>query len=333
MVCFLGIGAPSRAAAADTDRVVLRNGDRIAGEVKGLRSGKLELSTTAMGTIYVEWDKVVELVSPSQFEIETTRGTRYLGSIRGGTPGVLTVALAAGTVDLDILSVVRIQPIKTGFLDRFDGLIDLGASYTKSSAIGQGWLNAELRSRRPKYQWTTTLNTTITVQANEPETSRTVGSFEYVWFLPQRWYVPAAGTFERNTDLGLDLRSSLLLGIGRYFVQTNRNTLGAALGVVGNSEVPSDGEETKNVEMYFGANYSFFTYDTPKTTITVGFVVYPSLTVSKRVRSDTDITLRREIVSDFTVGLTLYDTYDSKPPTADANKHDYGGTVTVGWTF
>ncbi len=41
----------------------------------------------------------------------------------------------------------------------------------------------------------------------------------------------------------------------------------------------------------------------------------------------------REIVKDFTVGTTIYYSYDSKPPTADAKKHDVGATLTVGWTF
>lgn len=324
---------PPDAGAADTDRVVLTNGDRIAGEVKALRSGKLEFSTSTMGTVYIEWDKVAELVSPNQFEIETTSGTRFFGTIRGGAAGKLTVAMAAGAVELDIWAVVRIQPVKTGFFDRFDGLVDFGASYTKSSEIGQGWLNAELRTRRRRWEWSLTLNTTITVQPEQPESSRTVGSFRTSILLPKRWYLPAAAVVERNTELGLDLRSSVALGVGHYVIQTNRNLLGAAAGLVGNRERPTDGDSTSNAEAFLSANYSFFTYDTPKTTVTFSAALFPSLTVSKRVRSDVDVSLRREIVRDFTVGLTLYDAYDNKPPTTGAQKHDYGVTVTVGWTF
>ena len=37
--------------------------------------------------------------------------------------------------------------------------------------------------------------------------------------------------------------------------------------------------------------------------------------------------LSREIVKDFTVGTTIYYSFDSKPPTADAKKHDVGRHV------
>ena len=42
--------------------------------------------------------------------------------------------------------------------------------------------------------------------------------------------------------------------------------------------------------------------------------MYPSLNVSGRFRTELDINLKREIVKDFTIGLTAYDSFDSKPP-------------------
>ena len=80
VACLSAAGRP--ATAADTDVVVLRNGDRLHGEIKGLRFGRLELSTTSMSTIYVEWDKVVGLTSPSFFEIETADGIPVLRQLR-----------------------------------------------------------------------------------------------------------------------------------------------------------------------------------------------------------------------------------------------------------
>ena len=96
---------------------------------------------------------------------------------------------------------------------------------------------------------------------------------------------------------------------------------------------PVDGDTTDNVEAFFGASYEFFTYDTPKTNISTSFIVYPSLSVSGRYRTELDVNLKREIVKDFTIGLTVYDSFDSKPPAGGTSKNDVGFSLSVGWTF
>ena len=329
--CVLAAGRP--ASAADTDVVVLRNGDRMHGEIKGMQYGRLQFSTSTMSTVYVEWDKVAGLVSPSFFEFELMDGSRYYGSLEPADAGALGVAFEGQVTALDVARVVRIRLIKSSFWDRLDGSISLGASYTKSSGIGQGSVNVSVGTRRPAFELRTDFSTTVTVQPDQPDQSRTVGSVSYLKMMRNRWFVPGTGRLERNTDLGLDLRSSVGGGIGRYFVQTNRSVLGAAAGLVLNRENPVEGDSTTNVEAFVGATYEFFTYDTPKTDIDTRFVLYPSLTVSGRYRTEFNLTLSREIVKDFTVGATAYDSYDNKPPAGSSSTHDFGFSLNIGWTF
>ena len=328
--CLLAAG---RAEAADPDLVVLRNGDRLHGEIKGMEYGQLEFKTTTMGTVYVEWDKVSELASPSFFEIERIDGARFYGSFEQVSAGTLGVALEGQTTDVEAWQVVRIRPIKSSFWDRLDGSVSLGASYTKSSEIGQGSFSVVVGARRPKFEVSTRLDSTVTVQPDEPDKSRTAGSAAYLRLLRNRWYVPVTLKFERNTDLGLDLRSSGGGGLGRYFVQSNRAYLRAGAGILLNSENPVEGDTTANVEAFVGASYSYFTYDTPKTNLSAAFQLFPSLNVSGRYRLEVDASVSREIVSNFTVGCTLYDSYDSKPPAGSSSTNDFGITLSVGWTF
>ena len=247
-LCVLAAGRP--AAAADTDVVVLRNGDRMHGEIKGMQYGRLQFSTSTMSTVYVEWDKVAGLVSPSFFEFELMDGSRYYGSLEPADAGALGVAFEGQVTALDVARVVRIRLIKSSFWDRLDGSISLGASYTKSSGIGQGSVNVSVGTRRPAFELRTDFSTTVTVQPDQPDQSRTVGSVSYLKMMRNRWFVPGTGRLERNTDLGLDLRSSVGGGIGRYFVQTNRSVLGAAAGLVLNRENPVEGDSTTNVEAF-----------------------------------------------------------------------------------
>jgi len=327
------LAAAGPALAADTDIVVLKNGDRFHGEIKGMEYGRLQLLTTTMSTVYVEWDKVAGLVSPNFFELELMDGTRYYGSLEPADAGTLAVALEGQTNALDVWQVVRIRRIKSSFWDRIDGSISLGANYTRSSEIGQGSLSASLRTRRPAFEVSTDFSTTITVQPDQPDQSRTAFSVSYLRLMRNRWFVPAVGKLERNTDLGLDLRSSVGGGMGRYVLQTNRSVLSAAGGLLLNRENPVEGDTTTNVEAFVATTYEFFTYDTPKTSIDTTFALFPSLNVSGRYRTDFSLTLSREIVKNFTVGVTAYDSYDNKPPGGSSSTHDLGISLTIGWTF
>jgi hypothetical protein len=321
------------ADAADTGLVVLKNGDQIRGEVKGLQVGKLELSTTSMGTIYIEWDKVLALTAPEYFEVELSTGARYYGTLGPGPQATLDVTLDGRALSVDLLSIVRIRPIKQSFWSRLDGNVSLGASYTESSGIGQGSLSVSVGARRPKIEWSTKFDTTVTVQPDEPQQTRTMYNLGVNRLLPDRWFVIVTGRTEHNTDLGLQLRAAYGGGLGRYLRQSNRSLFSVAAGLTQNLEIPVDGDRTGNVEAFAGAKYSFFTYDTPKTNLTATFVIYPSLNVGGRFRTDTDVTLSREIISDFTVGLTLYDSFDNKPPGENGTKHDFGATLSIGWVF
>jgi hypothetical protein len=331
VVCLLATVAP--AAASNRDTLVLSNGDVVKGEIKLLEYAKLTFSTDAMTTVDIKWDYVVEISSPAYFEVETTDGVRYYGSLAAGKKGSAVLDLAGQITELPLWSIVRIRPIKQRFWDRLDGYVNLGASYTSSSGIGQGTIGTSVTSRRPKFTITSTFDSTITVQPDQPKQTRIVGSLGYTRLLGKRWFTVVNGKLENNSELGIQLRSSAALGGGRYFVQTNRTVAAWSGGVIGNREVPVDGEQKDNLEAFIGASYSFFTYNTPKTNIVIGFVLIPSLSDTGRVRTEFNATVSREIVKDFTVGTTVYHSYDNRPPTEDAKKHDLGVTLSVGWTF
>lgn len=67
--------------AQKTDIVYLKNGDRITGEVKSMGRGKLELSTDHMGTLFIEWEQILQLTSNTSQAVELTNGQRFYGSL------------------------------------------------------------------------------------------------------------------------------------------------------------------------------------------------------------------------------------------------------------
>ena len=100
-----------------------------------------------------------------------------------------------------------------------------------------------------------------------------------------------------------------------------------------NDERGVDVEPTQNVEGLLQLDASYYTYDRPKTNLDLSLRYYPSLSDAGRHRLQIDGGVRRELWKDFFVALTLYNTFDSRPPNPDAERNDLGAVVSIGWTY
>ena len=103
LIVVVALEAP--ASAQKTDIVTLANGDRITGEVSTLDRGRLEYKTDDEGTIYLEWDKIATVTSTAQFEVGTSDGRRFVGSLRSEGDRVLVVVETTGPVPLPMADV------------------------------------------------------------------------------------------------------------------------------------------------------------------------------------------------------------------------------------
>jgi hypothetical protein len=104
-------------------------------------------------------------------------------------------------------------------------------------------------------------------------------------------------------------------------------------GLTGNHEIPVSGADTNSLEGMVGGRYSYFMYDFPKLTVGADLAVYPSFTISGRVRLEAAVSVKREIISDFYLAISIFDSYDSRDPTTLEPRNDWGPTISVGWQF
>jgi hypothetical protein len=323
------------AAAQKTDIVVTLRGDRITCEVQRLERGRLVVTTDDMGTVNIEWDKVRELTAAANFEIDDESGSRYLGSLGAGTAaGEMILKTRVGELTLPMHSVVRIQRIGSGFWQRVDGSIDVGASYTSSSDLLKIDMSSTATYRQPLWEVTLAAESSITRQPEAPETRRNEGSLQYLRLMRwKRWLTFGQGEVSQNVELGYDLRTAATGGAGRFMLQRVRDRLTAAGGLSVNREWPVDGEKQSNVEALGWIAYDYVTYDSPKTDIGASVAVLPSLSDPGRVRSNIDAHFSREVFKDFFLKISFYERYDNRPPTESAAHHDYGSTLSFGWSF
>lgn len=340
LVFFLILSPLCPAAAGEkTDVITLNNGDYLTGEIKNMDFGRLRLSTDSMDTVYIEWNDIVQVISKRSFEVELETGFRLFGSLAAAPePGKLIVVGEGWTEAFEMAKVVRITPIEDTFWDRIDGSVSLGLSYTKSSAVGQYNFDgrAYYRTRERQIDLSlSTINTRTKDQTGAHETTKRADLTSNYWhFWGNRWFTRGGISLQRNDELGIDLRVLAGGAGGRHLIQTNRTRFSALAGLVVNREWVAGSEpDGTSVEGVIGAQFSAFTYSTPKTDISTTLSAFPSITESGRYRIEFDCRLNREIVADFFVNLTGYVSYDSEPPSAEASKSDYGTVFGIGYSF
>jgi Protein of unknown function, DUF481 len=321
-------------AQGRTDVVTLANGDRITGEIVRLDRGRLEFKTDDAGTLYLEWDKLTSLVSMRLVEVTTTDGATLLGSLEQTTSSWIAVVGAERTVSIPMADATLITTIGRNFWLKLDGSVDAGFSYTKSSGVAQLNLNSDTQYRRPGFQGRLTASFTQTHTGDESERDdRGAIQASYLRYRWPRWSIAGLGRFETNESLGLELRSQIAGAIGPRLVNSNRAQLSIAGGMAFNDERGVDVEPTQNVEALLLFQTSYYTYDTPKTNLDVGVQYYPSLTNTGRNRLQIDASVRREVLKDFFLAVSMYDTFDSRPPNPEADRNDVGVVVSVGWSY
>jgi hypothetical protein len=230
--------------------------------------------------------------------------------------------------------VTRLAPIGRSFWSRIDGSIDAGFNYTRSSGVAQLNLNADTLYRRPAFQARVSLSLTATENADgsgrDDRGSLEASYLRYPW---RRWFILGAGRLENNESLGIQLRSQLAAAAGPRLVNSNRAQLALGAGLVVNDERGVDVEPTQNVEALVVFTTSFYTYDRPTTNLDVGLQYYPSLSDTGRHRVQLDAGIKQELWKDLFVSLSLYNSFDNRPPNPDSNSNDVGVVLSVGWSY
>jgi hypothetical protein len=239
-----------------------------------------------------------------------------------------------GNVSMSMPEVTSIVPIGASFWARLEGEVNAGFTYTRSSGIAQFTLNSETEFRRPGFVARLSASATVTERSDstEPDDRGSVG-LSYMRYRGLGWFVGASAVFETNESLGLELRSQGGGMVGRRLVDTNRAQLEIGGGAVVNEERGVDTEPTQNVEGLAAFRSSYFTYDGAKTGFDVTFQYYPSFSSWGRQRLQFDTSFSTELWKDLHFAVDFYDTFDSEPPSADADRNDVGIVTSIGWSY
>jgi hypothetical protein len=298
----------------------------------------LSFKTDNAGTLSAKWLHVSSLRSVHTFEVELVSGALLFGPLEDPAPGRIRV----DSTEVDIHDVVSITPIKSTFLARTSGHVNVGLNLAKADNRYNASLDGEFMYRSRKWAGSTGVQFFEQSQDDADRFRRAsigVDGFRFFGPVLARRKIPVwAGRIfweaSTNDQLSLDLRNVFGIGAQRRIWHTNLAEATASLAVLESRET-YDGElePYHSVEALLTTDIAIFRLDSPKLTVSVNPEVFFGLTESGRVRGTLDASIRYELFSDFFLGLGGNLALDNKPQSESAAKSDYTANFTIGWSW
>jgi Protein of unknown function, DUF481 len=337
IVCLLFSGMAFPCHAAD-DVVVMRNGDRFTGEIKSLEHGELVFKAGYMtDSVRLDWKEVERIQSPRQFRVEMGPDSRQLGTISRDGDAESNFSVQQGESEVARVparDVSSIEPIEQSRLERFDGDISFGFTFTSGNQQTQSSLTAAVNYVGSRQSIETSGSSIFSGQQEGENTSRQNLRTTYSRFFAPRWKALALADFLRSDQQELALRTTLGAAVERDMLRSASTSFSLLGGLAWNRERFQDlGEgatRRDNMEALGGLAYGYNRFDA--FSIDAHAYSFVSLTTPGRVRFDLGATWSLDVWRDLHWSLTVYENVDTRPP-ANTARNDFGITSTFGWKF
>lgn len=207
--------------SALADTLVMNNGDRLTGTVVSKQADSLTLATPYAGRITVKWSQVRQLVSDQPVQVILEDDTRLTGTLLPTEDG--KVRIKAGevmeTAPIALNDVRYINPPTevTGGV-KVRGNINAGANVSSGNTDTEQYhVDAEVVARTLDNRYTVGATFNRSTDDGTETASNATGYGKYDHFLTEKWYAYTNALFTRDEFKDLKLRTTLGLGSGYQF--------------------------------------------------------------------------------------------------------------------
>jgi hypothetical protein len=333
LAAALLVAALPAAAREKTDVVVLRNGDRLTGEIKGMSRAQLDFLTDDAGRLTIEWDKIRRATSAHQYEAELKSGQRIYGALSSPADGELAMDTDPTPVVVAITDVVSLVSMDEKFLNRVRVIFDLGFTFAKSNYASTLSTSGEFGYRAEVLGAKLTFDGYFQDDSNNVAVSRYTVAVQGDWYFLNRWSALVVVQAEHNDELQLTLRTTVAPGVAHSVVRNGWTELWLTGGLAGSKQAYVSTDPSYALDALIGASWDAFRYDTPKLDMNTTLVLLPGLSDFGRLRGTFTVKVKYEIFKDFNVGISFSDTFDTRPPDPNAPKNDFITSLTIGWSY
>ena len=326
------------------DVLIMKNGDRITCQVKGLKAGVLTVDLDYIdGSVSIDWLKVARIESDYLFIVTLQDGSIYSAKLIspetvGGSAVMLSIVPEDGQESrlVERSKVVRITQTSDSILQRFSGSISMGATYTKGNNATQYNFGSDLIYRRTRWDAAARFNSNLSANTGAATTTRNQLDLAADRMLSRtNYFLGGISTFLQSSVQGIHLQSTVGIGFGRYFKNTNRFRwwLLAGGGAQNTRYISSSVDQPSQRVGMALASSGVQAFAFKKTRFEMTSSVFPVLGSQKgRTYYKANATYYLKLFRRIDWNLSFYGNWDTRPPRTFSGS-DYGSSTGVSWTF
>jgi small nuclear ribonucleoprotein (snRNP)-like protein len=328
-------------ARDSTDIVIMKNGDRLTGEVKGLDAGVLYVSMSyILGTSSLDWSKVARIESKQLFIVKTQDGSVYKGTLNtadtetGRPVKIEVLETTEKQTQIDRVQIVEMAETSDRFWQRFNGDVNFGTTYSKGNQTVTYTLSSDVEYLRPRWSATTAWSSNLSSSSGVTASTRNEITPAARHLLPwNNWFYGGLGDFLQSSVQGIQLQTSVGAGVGRYLKNNNRATIAVMGGFAWQNTQYSQSTLSGTQNLAAGllaADVKLFKFN--KTSLDFAGVLFPVLNQPGRVKFNMNTTYYIKITGDLSWNISFYGNWDNQPPPHFVGA-DYGTSSGLSWTF
>jgi len=221
---------------ADAGVLVLKNGDRITGEIKHIWDAEITIEPEYSDEFTVDLSVVDQIISDRKFEIELKDGRQVLAQLAGSDDdGRQVVSTGTETIQIALADIFELVEPEEDFdwESHVDFSTVINSGNTKSTT---GLLHADSTIKVPNHRHLIEFSASHESADDVTTKEQSLLKYDYHWFFNEPWFMSSQISAERDPIIELDHRAIVSLGVGRDIWYTPRLTLSVQLGLGAQTE-------------------------------------------------------------------------------------------------
>jgi len=227
--------------AANADILVLKNGDRITGDIKRIWDSEISIEPEYSDEFQVDVSAVDHIDSNRDFEIELDDGTKLVARLAGSdSDGNQIVKTADKSVSVPLARLFELDEPEDDF--DWESNVEFSAALnTGNTESSNAKLRADTTVKFPDHRHIGEITFFREELSDEVGVTRRTKDqelfkYNYNWFFRDPWFFSTQLSFERDPIIELEKRVILSAGLGRDIWSTPRRALSVQLGAGAQTE-------------------------------------------------------------------------------------------------
>ena len=339
---FLLTMTVSALAGEKTDVVVMKNGDRMTCEIKGLRSGILYISVDyIIGTLSLEWEQIVRIESGRTFLLRTESGSVYQGTLKTENPaseGPMTITVVGDANEMMRLEqshVISMEPTSEQLWKRFSGAVSTDMIYSRGNQTVQYNFSSETEYLQER--WSARMDFISNLATSNGDTTSTrdqVRLFGRHLSAQRNYFYAGVLSALQSSEQGIRHQTSVGGGAGRFFRNTNNASIsllgGLALQRTNYDQSVLRAPSQDVISALIAIELKLFRFD--RTNFNLITDILPAVSDPGRVYVTSNASYFVKLFGKLSWNVSSYLDFDNRPP-GHFSGTDYGTSSGLSLTF